>query len=49
MKSAFAINIEYYAFMGASGIIGRLPLKFCYWLAKLCGVLFFFLDAKHRT
>ena len=49
MKSAFAINIEYYAFMGASGIICRLPLNFCYWLAELCGVLFFFLDAKHRT
>ncbi len=49
MKSEFAINMEYYAFMGASGIIKRLPLKICCWLAEICGSFYFYFDAKHRT
>ncbi|MFZ2657853.1 MAG: lysophospholipid acyltransferase family protein [Victivallales bacterium] len=49
MKSAFVENIEYYSFLGASGIIKRLPLRISCLLAEVCGSLYFHIDAKHRT
>ncbi len=49
MKSNLAINIEYYSFMSVSGIICSLPLGICYKTAEICGLIFFFLDKKHRT
>ena len=47
-KRPLILNIEYILFLAMAKIIDVSSLKFCYFVAKITGIIIYFLDIKHR-
>jgi len=47
-KNIFSTYLEYLFFLMAMGIVGVLPSRLCFKAAGLAGLLFFFVDVRHR-
>ncbi|HBC86247.1 MAG TPA: hypothetical protein DCZ94_04760 [Lentisphaeria bacterium] len=48
IKSPILVNIEYFFFLVAMNLARIIPLKLSYFIASICGRLFFIFDVRHR-